>query len=172
MNGSKTYDLIILGAGPAGLEMGLKAAQLGLDFIILERGIVSQNIQSWNFIRLFTPWKMNVSELGKMAIGAAAIDTIFDEDSVCLCNDYVQKYLLPISKSASLSGRIRENTKALKVARKGAFKNSLIGESSRDNLPFIVMAEQSDDSKRASEVYFETLNVVDSTGVYGNHRWL
>jgi len=36
----KTYDLIIIGAGPIGLTCGIEASKAGLDFLILEKGVL------------------------------------------------------------------------------------------------------------------------------------
>jgi len=45
-------ELIIIGAGPAGLRAGEEAQRLGLDYLILERGSVAQ---AWREIRANMP---------------------------------------------------------------------------------------------------------------------
>ena len=43
----KTYDLIIIGGGPTGLNIGIAAAKAGLDYVILEKGVLVNSI--YNF---------------------------------------------------------------------------------------------------------------------------
>lgn len=40
----ETYDLIIVGAGPAGLSTGIEAKRAGLRYLVLERGNVARSI--------------------------------------------------------------------------------------------------------------------------------
>jgi thioredoxin reductase (NADPH) len=41
------YDLVIIGAGPIGLELGAACERYGLDYLILERGQLAQTIADW-----------------------------------------------------------------------------------------------------------------------------
>src|SRR5579862_8373285 len=38
------YDCIIIGSGPAGLSAALTAKNLGLDYLVLERGIIAETV--------------------------------------------------------------------------------------------------------------------------------
>ncbi len=40
----KTYDLIIIGGGPTGINIGIAAAEAGLDYLILEKGVLVNSI--------------------------------------------------------------------------------------------------------------------------------
>jgi thioredoxin reductase (NADPH) len=44
MNQERSYDLVIVGAGPAGLSAACTAAECGLSHIVLERGVIAQTI--------------------------------------------------------------------------------------------------------------------------------
>ena len=41
------YDLIIIGGGPCGLAMGIEAAKNGLDYLILEKGNLTESIRRY-----------------------------------------------------------------------------------------------------------------------------
>jgi thioredoxin reductase len=60
----KIYDLIIIGAGPIGIEAALYASETGLDFQVLEKDSPASNLSEWGFVKMFSPWKMNTSPLG------------------------------------------------------------------------------------------------------------
>ncbi|HMW03273.1 MAG TPA: NAD(P)-binding domain-containing protein [Acidobacteriota bacterium] len=44
---STVYDLLIIGAGPAGLAAGYRAEQAGLSYLILEKGIIAQTVYNY-----------------------------------------------------------------------------------------------------------------------------
>ena len=60
----KIYDLIIIGAGPIGLEAALYASGSELDFLVLEKDSLASNLAEWGFVKMFSPWEMNTSPLG------------------------------------------------------------------------------------------------------------
>src|SRR3989441_6667527 len=44
---SETFDLIIIGAGPAGLSSDLAAAQEGLNYLVIEKGTIADTIRHY-----------------------------------------------------------------------------------------------------------------------------
>ena len=66
--------LAILGAGPVGLEAALYASALGYPFALYERGQPSENLRAWGHVKLFTPFGMNVSPLGRATLKADIIE--------------------------------------------------------------------------------------------------
>ena len=41
------YDAIIIGGGPCGLAMGVELAKSGLDYLILEKGNLTESIRRY-----------------------------------------------------------------------------------------------------------------------------
>ncbi|MFQ5608080.1 MAG: NAD(P)/FAD-dependent oxidoreductase [Candidatus Zixiibacteriota bacterium] len=167
-NRQPIYDLIIVGAGPAGLEMALAAAELDLNFLVLERDDIAANIRSWGHVRLFSPWSMNVSPRGRQVSG---ID-ISAPDAICAGNEFVENYLEPLAQSAELDDRVKTGVQVIKIGRKGAYKNTLIGDPRRAGLPFMVLADARGNDGKLTERQYLARSVVDASGVYGAHRWL
>ena len=60
-----TPRVAILGAGPVGLEAALYAAALKLPFTVYERGRVGEHLHQWGHVRLFSPFGMNSTPLGR-----------------------------------------------------------------------------------------------------------
>ncbi len=158
----RTYDLIIVGAGPAGLEMGLVAQERGLDFLILEKGAVAAHVREWGFVELFSPWSMNTSELGRKASDTAGVAL----EKLMTGRELADTYLQPIAET--LGDRILPFRTVVGIGREGSYKNRLIGDARRADLRFRLLVE---DGKRA-EIEFFARSVVDASGAYGRHRWM
>ena len=60
--------IAVLGAGPIGLEAALYARSLGLPVTVYERGRVGEHLHRWGHVRLFSPFGMNATPLGRAAI--------------------------------------------------------------------------------------------------------
>ncbi len=59
-------DLIIIGAGPAGISAALKAKELGLTFEVIEQGNVAQSIQSFPRGKLVFDQPLDLPVFGKL----------------------------------------------------------------------------------------------------------
>jgi thioredoxin reductase (NADPH) len=46
-NDLKTYDLVIIGAGPAGISAAYEAKNAGLDYVVIEKGLIGNTIYSY-----------------------------------------------------------------------------------------------------------------------------
>ena len=62
-------------------------------------------------------------------------------DNLIQGQSFVDEYLVPLAQSAPLAGRVREGVRVLHIGRGGARKDTLIGDSSRANHPFVILAE-------------------------------
>ena len=157
--------IAIVGAGPIGLEAAILAKQRDLDVTVLERGRVAENVRSWGHVRLFSPFAMNTSSWGRRALAESALPA----DDECLTGaDFVDRYLLPLSRHSLLNGRVRESNHVLGISRARLWKTDQIGKSSRAASPFRILVQ----SDAGAESTLEADVVLDCSGTYGNHNWL
>ena len=61
------YDLIIIGAGPCGLACGIEAAKQGLDYLIVEKGNITESIRRYPRDMKFFSTSENI-ELGQLPL--------------------------------------------------------------------------------------------------------
>ena len=65
------YDLIIVGSGPAGLVAALSAKRNGLDYLVLERGVIANTIYNYPIAKpLFSTSEEVELELGALGRGS------------------------------------------------------------------------------------------------------
>ncbi len=158
---SQSRKIAVLGAGPVGLEAALALANAGHDVQVYEQGRVAESVRQWGHVKLFSPWELNVSDLGLKALGemdvSAPDPTVFPTG-----NELVARYLEPLSEHPSLKGRIHTGTKVLSMGRQGVLKGELIASASRRERPFRILVEDAQGNE--SLVFAEV--VVDSTGTF------
>ncbi|WP_017731688.1 YpdA family putative bacillithiol disulfide reductase [Nafulsella turpanensis] len=61
------YDLIIIGAGPCGLACGIEAAHYDLDYLIIEKGNITESIRRYPHDMKFFSTAENI-EIGKLPL--------------------------------------------------------------------------------------------------------
>jgi thioredoxin reductase/NAD-dependent dihydropyrimidine dehydrogenase PreA subunit len=64
--GGDALDLVIVGAGPAGISAALRAAELGLSFVVIEQGSVAQSIRSFPRGKLVFDQPLELPVAGKL----------------------------------------------------------------------------------------------------------
>jgi hypothetical protein len=153
--------IAIIGAGPVGLEAALYARGLGHTPIVYERGTVADNVASWGFVRLFSPWSMNASSLGRRTLK-------FEKpaDACPTGHELRDDYLLPLARV--LGDAIRENAQVVTVGRDDFGKADAIGSASRAASPFRILVR---DAASGAERIERADVVLDCSGTYGHHRW-
>lgn len=165
---SDTPRVAVLGAGPIGLEAALYAGQLGLPVAVYERGRVGEHLRRWGHVRLFSPFGMNSTPLGRAAIRAENSQTEFPAEGDCITGrEHVAAYLEPLAKTAPLRDCLRVETQVLSLGRRGFLKEQNPGSPKRGQQPFRLLLR---DAK--GERVEEADVVLDCTGTYGQHRWL
>lgn len=162
----KLPRLAILGAGPIGLEAGLYARQLKLPFTIFEQGRIGEHVWRWGHVKLFSPFGMNATPLGRQAIAAVKHDHAFPADDACVSGrEHVERYLNPLADL--MRDRIRTENRVLSIGRVGLFKQDSPGSAERSRHPFLLLVRERNQDR------FEEVDVVlDCTGSYSHHRWL
>src|SRR6516164_6966511 len=113
-----TPRIAVLGAGPVGLEAALYAATLRLPVTVYERDHVGEHLRQWGHVRLFSPFGMNSTTLGR---GCIRGDLPAESDCVT-GREHAEAYLEPLAGSPLLAGMIRTETAVLHVGRRGFLK--------------------------------------------------
>ena len=159
----------VLGAGPIGLEAALYARKLGLAVAVFERGRIAEFVQRWGHVRLFTPFGMNSTALGRAAILAEKPKHEFPQEGDCITGrEHFRKYLEPLAGCELLKSNIVTETQIVRVGRHGMFKQEMPGDAKRGRQPFRLLLRDSKGKERVEEADV----VLDCTGTYGQHRWL
>ena len=165
----ETYRIAVLGAGPVGLEAALYARWLNLPVTVYERGRIGEYLHRWGHVRLFSPFGMNVTPLGRAALLADDPKFAFPGDGDCITGrEHLAAYLDPLANSTALADCIRCESQVLHVGRRGLLKDDAPGDAARGKQPFRLLMRDAKGRERIEEADV----VLDCTGTYGCHRWL
>jgi thioredoxin reductase len=160
-----TPRLAIIGAGPIGLEAALYAKRLQVPFTVYERGRVGEHLQRWGHVRLFSPFGMNSTPLGRTTIKSAKPNySLPDDDAIVTGREHVTSYLAPLVEL--LQPNVILETQVLKISRRDFLKSDSPGDAGRAKSPFRMLVRD-----RQRERIEEADVVLDCTGTYGQHRW-
>src|SRR5260370_32571502 len=103
--------IAILGAGPIGVEAALYARALELPVALFERGRVGEHWHRWGHVRLFSPFGMNTTPLGRAAIQSENPHHAFPAESECTTGrKHLAAYLEPLARTSRLRELIRTDT--------------------------------------------------------------
>src|SRR5262245_54956604 len=156
--------LAILGAGPIGLEAALLARQLSWAVTIYERGRVGENLERWGFVRLFSPFGLNCTALGKAIIQAEhPSHRLPGEGDLLTGREHVVAYLTPLATTTLIGDCIKNDSTVVAIGRVGVFKTD---NDNRSATPFRMLLRDS----KGNETSAEADIVLDCSGVYGQHR--
>jgi thioredoxin reductase len=169
MTRTEPYRLAVLGAGPIGMEAALYARRLNFPVTVYERGRVGEFMQRWGHVRLFSPFAMNITSLGRSALLADDPNFDFPGDGDCITGrEHVAAYLDPLAHASPLADCVRLETQVLNVGRCGLLKGDAPGDPTRAKQPFRLLLRDAKGRERVDEADV----VLDCTGTYGQHRWL
>jgi thioredoxin reductase len=164
-----TPRIAVLGAGPIGLEAALYARSLEYPVTVYEAGRIGDYLHRWGHVRLFSPFGMNSTALGRNAIQDTLPKHEFPDETTCLTGkEHLTRYLEPLAKCETLKDCIQTETQVVAVGRRGMLKGDAVGESGRGKQPFRLLLRDAKKQERGAEADI----VLDCTGTYGQHRWL
>jgi thioredoxin reductase len=161
--------LAILGAGPIGIEAALQAAVLNLPFTVYERGKTAEHLRQWGHVRLFSPFGMNSTPLGRAQLHAHRQQhRLPGEPDLITGREHIAVYLEPLVQTPILHERMRTETTVVQIGRRGLLKEDSPADIRRAHQPFLLLLRTKD--KR--ELIEEADVVLDCTGTYGQPRSL
>ncbi|HZE18667.1 MAG TPA: hypothetical protein VE402_00980 [Candidatus Angelobacter sp.] len=150
--------IAIVGGGPVGLEAALRARREGHEVVLFEAGRIAEHVERYGPVRLFTPFGMNATELGRRLLGEAGVKLPL-QDEILTAAELRRRYLLPLAALPDLRGVLREGLRVVGIAREGVSK----GSESRSERPFLLRIENA----RGTSAMERADVVIDASGVYG-----
>src|SRR6516164_3203149 len=101
------------------MEAALHARSLQLPVIVYERGRVGEHLRRWGHVRLFSPFGMNATPLGRAALLADKSRPELPADGDCITGrEHVARYLEPLTQSAALRDSLRPGVQVVQLGRR------------------------------------------------------
>lgn len=149
--------LVVIGAGPMGLEAALGAHDRGFDVTVLEKGRVGESLRRWGGTRFFSPVGMNVSPRVQRLLGPA----LPPADSILTGAEMAERVLEPLAASPPLADRVRLGHRVVAVGRARMTRTEMAGHPLRAERPFRLLVEGPE-----GEYSIEAEAVLDASGIY------
>jgi hypothetical protein len=150
-------SLVVVGAGPMGLEAALGALERGFAVTVLEKGRIGENLRRYGATRLFSPFAMNVSARVKALLGASAPAA----EELLTGEEMAERVLEPLARTPLLARRIRTGHAVTAIGRARMTRRELPGHPLRGERPFRILVETP-----GGEEMMEADAVLDASGVY------
>ncbi|OWK37969.1 NAD-binding protein [Fimbriiglobus ruber] len=158
----------ILGAGPIGLEAALYAKSLGHPVTVYEANAPGAHVERWGFLRMFTPFGMNVTPLGLAALLRDAPDRELPADTDLITGkEFRDAYLAPLAESSALRGLVQPQTRVVAIGRAG-WRKGEPADPKKPLPPFRLLVRD----PRGVERFDAADVVLDCTGTLGRPNWV
>ena len=93
----------VVGGGVVGLSCAFALRRGGADVTVYERGRVGEHVQRWGHVRLFSPFGLNTTPLGRAALRAENPKHDLPGDQDCVTGqEHVAAYLEPLAMTGKL----------------------------------------------------------------------
>ncbi len=168
MNKPGLPRLAILGGGPVGLEAALYAKQAGCTVTLFEQGQIAESVNRWGFARMFTPFGMNSTTLGKQVLRSDRASPNLPADTEYLTGrEFREVYLLPLAASSILKESIRTPATVVSIGRIG-WRKTDPADPRKPLSPFRLLVREANNVER-----FEVADaILDCTGTYTRPNWV
>lgn len=159
--------ILIIGAGPVGLEAAFTLSKSGHRVTVVERDRAGANVRRWGHVTFFSPWALNTSALGLEALRQAGY-RLPDPAAYPTGQEFYEVYLRPLAEIVSLQCTLLEHTEVVRVGRVGVLKTEAIGHDARSGRLFRALVRRTD----GNEQWLYADAVLDCSGTYGNPNGL
>lgn len=157
--------IVIIGAGPIGVAAALEFATLGHTVHIFDRGLLAQNMRDWGHVRMFSPWKLNVSERGVARMKEMGIP-LPDMETFPTGAYYVLNYLSHLVQHPNIT--LHEHSTVIAVGREGFLKGDGVMSPQRTLAKFrVLVGKKGDTSFSDTEKVFLAATVINCAGCHG-----
>lgn len=129
--------LVVIGAGPVGMEAALLGVARGFEVSVFEAGRVGATLLRWGPTRFFSPFGMNVSARMKAALG----DGVPHDEALLTGPEFAQDVLQVAAASPELAGRVHEDTRVISVGRARMTRRDRPGHPLRHERPFVLLLD-------------------------------
>ncbi len=152
-----TSRLVVIGAGPMGLEAALGAIERGFAVTVLEKGRIGESLRRWGSARFFSPLGMNVSGRVRRLLGP----DLPPADALLTGPEMVAQVMEPLAGRKPLAGRVRTSHRVVAVGRARMTRGEMAGHPLRAERPFRLLVETPE-----GEEVIEAEAVLDASGIY------
>jgi thioredoxin reductase len=147
--------LIVIGAGPMGLEAALEGTARGYEVTVLEKDRVGATLLRWGGTRFFSPLGMNLSGRAHQALGPVCPPL----DALLTGAQMVTSVLEPLAARPPLAGRVQTQRRVVAVGRDRMTRRDRPDHPLRAERPFRLLVEAPD----GEEVHHADV-VLDASG--------
>lgn len=159
-------DVVVIGAGPIGLDAALALQEAGRNFLVVEAGPrAAEGVRGWGPVQLFSPWEVDLSP--RML---RALEPTLDGLDLAACptgDELCDRVLDPLAHDPRIAPRLRLAHRVVAVGREHLLKPDEIGTPARAAQRFRLLV----DTPNGERVLFAR-SVLDCTGAGHEPNWL